>query len=163
MITTLIQCPYCGGSSPADARFCIECSAQLKPTAISTTYHLAAPPQPTLPPPTPIKHHTVPIMHILVGIAGVLLLSTLLLLSMLVDRNPQFDTAARLLLIVGGVQLIRFVRRGHIIAGLRAAVICLGLVLALVTPWMLTVAVVAGAILLVLHAVDSFQSSRRAP
>jgi hypothetical protein len=105
------------------------------------------------------------ITHILVGAAGALLLGTLLLLSILADRNPQFDTATRLLLIVGGVQLVRFVRRGQIIAGLRAAVICLGLALAIATPWMLTVAVVAGAILLVLHLAETYrvQSSRYRP
>jgi hypothetical protein len=163
MITTLIQCPYCGGTSPADARFCIECSAQLKHTAISTTYRLAPPPQLTLPQPPPIKHHTVPILHILVGIAGALLLGTLLLLSILADRNPRFDTAARLVLIVGGIQLVRFVCRGLIIAGLRAAVICLGLVLAMATPWMLTAAVLAGAALLALHLLEAFLSNRHKP
>jgi hypothetical protein len=99
----------------------------------------------------------------LVGIAGGVLLAALLYLSVLADGNPRFDTAARLLLIVGGVQFVRFVRRGQIIAGLRAAVICLGLVLAMATPWMLTVMVVAGTILLVLHLLESFQSRRRMP
>jgi hypothetical protein len=85
-----------------------------------------------------------------------MLLCMLLFLRILADRNPCFDTDARLLLIVGGVQMVRFVRRGQIIARLRAAVICLGLVLGMATPWMLTVAVVAGAILLVLHLVETF-------
>ena len=163
MITTLIQCPYCGGTSPANARFCIECSAPLQPTATYTTYRLAQPPHPPLPAPRPARRHSVRVSHILVGVAGALLLGLLLFLSILADRNPQFDTAARLLLIVGGVQLVRFVRRGQIIAGLRAAVICLALVVGVVTPWMLSVAVVASAILLLLHLVESFQASRRAP
>jgi hypothetical protein len=91
----------------------------------------------------------------MVGITGALLLSTLLLLGVLADHSPRLDTVARLLLLVGGVQLVRCTLRQQVIAGLRAAVICLALVLAMITPWMLTVSVAAGAILVALHLIEN--------
>jgi hypothetical protein len=72
--------------------------------------------------------------------------------------NPHLDTVAHLLVVVGGVQLMRFTLRRQLIAGLRAAVICLALVLAIVTPWMLTVSVAAGAILVTLHLIETHRS-----
>jgi hypothetical protein len=61
-------------------------------------------------------------------------------------------------LVVGGVQLVRCTLRRQLIAGLRAAVICLALVLAIVTPWMLTISIAAGAILVTLHLIETHRS-----
>lgn len=56
-----IRCEQCGGSSPADGRFCIECGAELRRAATGPTVLLERPaappplivPAPVLPPPQP--------------------------------------------------------------------------------------------------------------
>jgi hypothetical protein len=79
----------------------------------------------------------------------------LVLLVTLTNHNPQFDIVACLILLVGGVQFVRHTMHGQVIAGLRAAVIGVALVLAMVTPWMLTITIVACAILFALHLLDT--------
>jgi len=44
-----IRCQRCGGRSPADAAFCIECGAALAPAATGPTYRLDPPaPRPSV-------------------------------------------------------------------------------------------------------------------
>jgi hypothetical protein len=88
-----------------------------------------------------------------------MLLGALLYLAILTNRNSPFDNIARLLLIIGGVQLIRQARRGLVVAGLRAAVLCLALLLAMMTPWWLIIMFLTGIILAILSIVEHVQQA----
>ena len=101
-----------------------------------------------------VAHHPVTLGHIRFGFIGPLLCGVLVLLTVLANRRFHLDTVAPLLLIIGGVQFVRGTMRGRIIAGLRSAVIGVALMLAMSTPWMLTICIVAGAILVALQLVD---------
>jgi len=79
----------------------------------------------------------------------------LVLLTVLANRTFHLDTVAPLLLIIGCVQFVRGTMRGQSIAGLRAAVIGVALTLAMITPWVLTICIVAGALLVALQLVDT--------
>ncbi len=74
----------------------------------------------------------------------------LVLIAALANRTLPFDSVAALLLLIGVVQFVRSTMRGQIIAGLRAAVIGVALMLAMMTPQVLTICSVAGALLLAL-------------
>jgi hypothetical protein len=79
---------------------------------------------------------------------------TKMLLS-LASRTSQFDSVAALILTLGVLQFVRGTMRGRIIAGLRAAVIGVALTLAMLTPWVLTICIVASALLVALQLVDT--------
>jgi hypothetical protein len=94
-----------------------------------------------------------------VGLTGTLIGGVLVLLTVLANRNSQFDSVAILILIIGVVQFVRATIRGQIIAGLRAAVVGVALMLAMITPWVLTICIVAGTLLVALHLVDDHRIS----
>ena len=151
----MIACPYCHGTCPADARFCIECSAALQQAATHTTHRLLALPDPSANVPLRPARATSTSERIRRSVIGTVLGGVLVLLAVLANRDPQFDSVAALILVIGIVQFVRGTRRGQIIAGLRAAVIGVALMLAMITPWMLTICIVAGATLVALHLVDT--------
>jgi hypothetical protein len=112
----------------------------------------------------PVAHHPVTLRRIRISLIGPLLCGVLVLITVLMNRGLQRDSVALLIVIIGVVQFVRGTMRGRITAGLRAAVISVALVLAILTPWMLTMAIVAGALLVALHLVDTrgIASYRRA-
>ena len=164
MHSQMIACPYCHATSPADARFCIECSASLQQAATNTTHRLIDSPDLNVKTRMTTQHDPVTRGHIRTSFVGPLLCGVLVLLMVLANCAFHLDTIAPLILIIGIVQFVRGTMRGQIIAGLRAAVIGVALMLAMMTPWMLTICIVAGALLVALHLVDKHRilSHRRA-
>ena len=150
----MIVCPYCHGTCLADARFCIECSAALQQAATHTTHRLFGSPKPRANRSRATVHDTITSKRIRLGFIGGLLGSMILMLAALANHIPQFDSVAPLILIIGVVQFVRGMIRNQIIAGLRAAVIGVALMLAMITPWVLTICMVAGVMLVALHLVD---------
>jgi hypothetical protein len=150
----VIICPYCHGDCPADARFCIECSAALQQAAMHTTHRLFALPDPSANVPLRPAYATSTSERIRLSFIGTILSGLLVLIATLANRTPQFDSVAALILTIGVVQFVRGTMRGQIIAGLRAAVIGVALMLAMLTPWVLTICIVAGTLLVALHLVD---------
>jgi hypothetical protein len=149
MIPDAMICPRCAGHNPADARFCIDCSAPLTRAATAITRLLSLPPivigrRPRRP----------GYMRLVRALAGSLVLAPLTVLLLLGYRpngNIGQDSIAALLLLIGGIQLVRFTRQGKFAVGLRAGVICVALVVASETPWMLTSCVITAATLATLH------------
>jgi hypothetical protein len=164
MTIPIIACPYCHGICPVDARFCIECSAALQQAVTHTTHRLFGSPEPSANVPMGPAHDAVMSGHSRLSFIGPLLSGVLVLLTVLANRTFQRDSVAPLILIIGVVQFARGMMRKQIITGLRAAVIGVALVLAMRTPWILTISIVAGALLLALHLVDKqrIASHRRA-
>jgi len=155
MNSHMIACPYCHGTCPADARFCIECSAALQQAATHTTYRLIDSPDLNVKTRMTARYALVTRGHIRISLIGIVLGGVLVLHAVLANRTPQFDSVAALILAIGVVQFVRGMMRGQSIAGLRAAVIAVALVLAMLTPWMLTISIVTGTLLAALHLVDN--------
>jgi hypothetical protein len=151
----MIACPYCHSICPADARFCIECSAVLQQAATRTTHRLFALPDPSANVPLEPARATSTAERIRVSFIGTVLGGLLVLIAALANRTPQFDSVAALILTIGAVQFVRGTMCGRIIAGLRAVVLSVALVLAMLTPWMLTISIVAGTMLVALHLFDT--------
>jgi|SRR5581483_1971035 len=151
MSLQMIICPRCGGHSPSDALFCIDCSAPLQVAATSTTRLLNV--TPAAASIAPRQYHAWCISPAQV-IAGTLLLAPLVMLLLLgygPNATIDQDSIAALLVLIGCVQLVRFTRQGKFTLGLRAVVICLALVVMGETPWMLTSCAITGATLAILH------------
>jgi hypothetical protein len=159
----MIACPYCHGTCPADARFCIECSAALQQAATRTTHRLFGLTEPSADVPMGPAHDAVMSGHIRLRFIGPLLSGVLALLTVLANHAFHLDGVASLILRIGVVQFVRGTMRGQIIAGLRAAVIGVALMLAMMTPWVLTICIVAGAMLVALHLVDTHHVQSRRP
>jgi uncharacterized membrane protein YccC len=104
MTIHVIICPYRHGTCPADARFC--------------TVHTSR----------ATAHATSPSERIRLSFIGTVLGGVLALLAALANRNHPFDSVVALLLLIGVVQFVRSTMRGQFIAGLRAAVIAVALV-----------------------------------
>jgi hypothetical protein len=154
----MIICPRCGGHSPADARFCIECSTPLRLATTNTKRLLNEPPATRAPTPRPARR--VSPAAVIIGAVGLALLSTLLLLGYRADGATERDLIAAMLLLIGSFQLVRCTRQGRFVVGLRAAVLCLALVVASVTPWMLTASIIATT---TLGALQLSEIVRRSP
>src|SRR5215208_7216107 len=155
MHRSMIVCPYCHGTCLADARFCIECSAALQQAATHTTHRLIDSPDLNVKTRMPVTHHPAALGHIRIRLIGPMLCGVLMVLVMLAHRAFRLDTVALLILMLGVVQFVRGTMRSQIIGGLRAAVIAVALVLAMRTPWMLTISIVAGAVLASLHLINT--------
>ena len=97
--------------------------------------------------PTPLRGRRVSRGPAIVGGVGLTLLITLLLLGYRANDSTDRDVIAAFLLLIGSVQLVRFTRQPQFVVGLRAALLCLALVVASVTPWTLTTSIIVGAIL----------------
>jgi hypothetical protein len=151
----MIVCPYCHGTCPADARFCIECSTTLQQAATNTTHRLIDSPDLNVKTRMPMTHHPATLGHIRIRLIGPMFCGVLMVLVMLAHRIFRLDTVVLLLLSIGVVQFVRATMHGQFIAGLRAAVIGVAFVLAMSTPWMLTITIVTGTLLAALHLVDS--------
>jgi hypothetical protein len=151
----MIVCPYCQGTCPADARFCIECRAALQQAATNTTHRLIDSPDLNVKTRMPVTHHATTFGQIRIRLIGPMLCGVLMVLVMLAHRAFRLDTVALLILMLGVVQFVRGTMRSQIIGGLRAAVIAVALVLAMRTPWMLTISIVAGAVLASLHLINT--------
>jgi hypothetical protein len=151
----MIACPYYHATSPADARFCIECSASLQQAATNTTHRLIDSPDLNVKTRMPVIHHPATLGHIRIRLIGPVLCGVLMVLVMLAHRAFRLDTVALLILMLGVVQFVRHMMLHQIVAGFRGAVIAVALMLAMITPWVLTVCIVAGALLVALHLVDT--------
>ena len=129
-----------------------------------TTHRLFALPDPSANVPLRPARATSTSERIRLSFIGTVLGGVLVLLAVLANRNPQFDNVAALILIIGVIQFVRSTMRGQISAGLRAALIGVALMLAMITPWMLTICMVAGAMLVALHLADKHRiPSHRRP
>lgn len=122
MMTHVIVCPYCHGTCPVDARFCIECSASLQQSVTHTTHRLSDSPASLANTLRATAHATPRFRRIRLSFIGTVLGGVLVLLAVLANRDLSFDSVAALILTIGGVQLVRRTMRGQISAGLRAAV-----------------------------------------
>jgi hypothetical protein len=151
----MIVCPYCHGTCPADARFCIECRATLQQAATHTTHRLIDSPDLNVKTRISVTHHPARLGHIRIRLIGPMFCGVLLVLVMLAHRTFRLDTVALLILMLGVVQFVRATMHGQFIAGLRAAVIGVAFGLAMITPWMLTITIVTGTLLAALHLVDT--------
>jgi hypothetical protein len=155
----MVSYPWCGGSSPTDARFCIERSATLHQSATYTTRRLSDSPIPNTNTPRAAVHDAIKPGHIGIILISALLGGMLLLLDVLANRT--LNSVACLLLVVGVIRFVRCTMRGKMITGLRAAAICLAFVLAMITPWMLTITGVTGALLMIMHFAEHHAVPRR--
>jgi hypothetical protein len=155
MTTHVIVCPYCHGTCPVDARFCIECSASLLQAVTHTTHRLSGSPAPLANTSRATADATSTSERTHLSFIGTVLGGLLVLIAALANRTPQFDSVAALILTLGVVQFVRGTMRGQVIAGLRAAVIGVVLTLAMITPWVLTICIVASALLVTLQLVDT--------
>jgi hypothetical protein len=84
--------------SPADARFCIECSASLQQAATHTTHRLIDAPDLNVKTRMPVIHHPATLEHIRIRLIGPMLCGVLLVLVMLAYRAFRLDIAALLIL-----------------------------------------------------------------
>jgi hypothetical protein len=155
MHSQMIACPYCHATSPADARFCIECSAALQQAATHTTHRLIDSPDLNVKTRICVTHHPATLGHLRIRLAGTILGGILVLLAVLAHRTFRLDIVVLLILIISVVQFVRGTLRGQVITGLRAAVIGVAFLLTMITPWALTICIGAGALLVALHLVDN--------
>lgn len=124
-------CPTCGDTAPLDAVFCISCGAALQHPATNTT-RLLAPPH-LLPlrlafRPKPLRQPRRSIRQRLiiggVSLFGLILLAFLVMVAYVGSYRPGLSPAAWLFVLAGAIHLVRGVRRGEALAGLRYAVLC---------------------------------------
>ena len=114
MVTHMIVCPYCHGTCPVDARFCIECSASLQQSVTHTTHRLSDSPASLANTLRATAHATPRFGRIRRSVIGTVLGGLLVLIAALASRISRIDSVAALILTIGVVQLVRRTMRGQI-------------------------------------------------
>lgn len=146
-------CPTCGDTAPPDAAFCISCGAALHHPATSTTRLLSSPPRLPLRPayrPKPLRRPRRSIRQWLTisgaTLFGLVLLAFLLMVAYVGSYRPGLNPAAWLFVLAGGINLVRGVRRGEALAGMRYATLCAAIPFILVTEAFITATVLFGGL-----------------
>lgn len=146
-------CLTCGDTAPPNAVFCISCGAALQQAATSTTQLLAPQPRRPLRPayqPKPLRRPRRSIAQPLiiggVTLFGLALLAFLVMVAYVGSYRPGLSPAAWLFVLAGGVHLVRGVRRGAALAGMRYATLCAAIPFVLVTEAFITTTVLFGGL-----------------
>lgn len=153
MVAVSCTCPTCGDTVPPDAVFCISCGAALQHSATSTTRLLLTAPRLPLPPAyqqKPLRRPRRSIRQWLiigaVTLFGLALLAFLVMIAYVGSYRPGLSPAAWLFVLAGSIHLVRGVRRGEALAGMRYATLCAAIPFVLVTEAFITATVLFGGL-----------------
>lgn len=172
MVLASTRCPTCGDTCPPDAVFCISCGASLAQPATSTTRLLKPPRAPRLgrQPPSLVQARRSIGERLVIGsvaVFGLALLTLLLLVAYVGSYTPGLDPAGWLFVLAGAIHLVRGVRRGEALVGMRYAVLCTALPFAQVTQAFVTTTLLfgstAGLLLVIQFLVGLLPSHRWRP
>lgn len=167
MVSVSTRCPTCGDTCPPDAVFCISCGATLAQPATSTTRLLKLPRAHRLwrrPPNLARPRKSISEQLVIGGVTtfGLALLTLLLLVAYVGSYTPGLDPVGWLFVLAGAIHLVRGVRRGEALVGMRYAVLCAALPFAQVTQAFVTITLLfgGGAGLLLRSGTSPDRSSR---
>lgn len=171
MVSLSCACPTCGDTAPPGAVFCISCGAALQHPATGTTRLLALPsrlPLRTAYQPRPLQRPRRNIKQWVtvcgVTLFGLALLVFLLMVAYVGSYRPRLSPAAWLFMLAGSIHMVRGVRRGEVLAGMRYATLCAAIPFVLITEAFITATVLFGGLavlLLIAEFVGALTPRRR--